>query len=229
MQLLAARPCEIGGSIAPEHRPLIQAALHLHWAKPTYHWRGIMLHSPKLSSLLFLLTLLCFTLPFMTVTCGGQEVMRVTAMGQALGQDPWIAPKLNEASSPSEKGSGAGWKWHMRALAAFAVVGIVLGLGAWKSWKGLVGAILGILGVLDIMLLRVSTINSMREELASGASGDMVGLSGLIQVHWGLGFWGMLSGFAFAALYNIYLVWRSRAAWDTSVERTELPPEPSWR
>jgi len=188
-----------------------------------------MLRSPRLSALLFLLTLLCFTLPFMTVTCGGQEVMRVTAMDQALGQDPWVAPELNEASAPSERGSGAGWKWHMRALAAFAVAGIVLGLGAWRGWKGLVSGILGILGVLDIMLLRVSTINSMRQELASGSSSDLGDLSGLIQVHWGLGFWGMLLGFAFAALYNIYLVWSSRAAWDAHVGRTESPPEPSWR
>ncbi|ACZ43189.1 hypothetical protein Tter_2290 [Thermobaculum terrenum ATCC BAA-798] len=39
----------------------------------------------------------------------------------------------------------------------------------------------------------------------------------------------MLLGFAFAALYNIYLVWSSRAAWDADVGRTESPPEPSWR
>lgn len=140
----------------------------------------------------FVLALLCFLFPWVSVSCPGQSgrLFRFTGVQLAVGatiQEPTMF-----GGSSQRKVSG-----EPLALAALGcgVVGLGVTLAKGRGARA-GGAALGAAGLLLLVLLK----SKLEGDLAREAQG-------VLEAHWEAGFWITCVGFVAAAVVN-FLAWR---------------------
>ncbi|NHM27195.1 hypothetical protein G7K71_09395 [Desulfofundulus sp. TPOSR] len=130
-----------------------------------------------ISPALFALILICFSLPFVTVSCSGYEVTKITGFQMITGTEV------------------EGEKINPNPLAIIAFVAGVGGLiiGFWSSRKAnVVSAVMGAVGFICTLLVRLLITQKVSSE------GE-----GMLSVEYGSGFYLPLILFLVAAGYNI--------------------------
>ncbi|MGI2908212.1 hypothetical protein [Tolypothrix sp. VBCCA 56010] len=142
----------------------------------------------KISPALFTLTLICFFLPFITVSCRQEEIATLNgidlAIGKTVRQPSIFGNQSKEEKIPADP------------LATIALISGVIGLGtsfikAKKSAFAPAGA--GIVGFILLLMLK-SKIDS--EIVKQG--------QGLLLVSYGFGFWLAFIFFISATFLNVY-------------------------
>lgn len=131
----------------------------------------------RLSPALFGIALLCFLLPFVSVSCGGTEVFKLNGLDFVKG-----ISEQGQAMDPSPLA--------IIALIS-AVIGLCIGFTKIRS-ANLIGAIAGLAGFVGDMVLRMTFDNAVAEQGA--------------QTSWLGGYYLSITLFAAAAIFNIYAV-----------------------
>jgi hypothetical protein len=142
----------------------------------------------KISPALFTLTLICFFLPFITVSCRQEEITSLNgidlAIGKTLRQPSIFGKQPKEQKIPADP------------LATIALISGVIGLGTSfiKAKKSAIApASAGIVGFILLLMLK-SKIDS--EIVKQG--------QGLLLVSYGFGFWLAFLFFISATFLNVY-------------------------
>ncbi|MBD2325589.1 hypothetical protein [Alkalinema sp. FACHB-956] len=186
---------------------------------------------PKVSPALFALILICFFMPFVTISCKGpgQEIPLVKMTGFEVATGKKIAsPNLNALGSPdtsanSLPNSGSSKqnskepenKVPGNALAgvAFAVAcaGVALGFVAVQQ-QMLIQAAIGGLGAIVLLFLKLGIDGGLAEELKKSGNGNgaSLGLENMIGTTYEIGYWLSLLLFIAAAGWNGYLYWQDK-------------------
>jgi zinc ribbon protein len=147
----------------------------------------------KVSPVLFLVTVLCFLLPFITVSCNGQKIASLSGTELAFG---------STVEQPQMFGGGTA-KRHFdaepMATIAFlcAIAGIAVGLLVARM--PLVSAIVGAVGTLFLLILMGKV---------SGDAGKQA--QGLLEIDYGAGFILSLLLFIAATAWNGWLFFTSQ-------------------
>jgi hypothetical protein len=142
----------------------------------------------KISSSIFGLILVCFFLPFMTVSCQSQKIYSFTGTQLVTGTS---IEQKNSFGGSSTKQQVNGEPLAFLALAC-SIAGVGVGLSNWKKGpKVSIG--IAIAGVI-LMLLLKSKVDT--DVFSQGR--------GMIQVDYDLGFWGGLLLFLSAAIVNFF-------------------------
>lgn len=158
----------------------------------------------KLTPALFGFALVCFFMPFVSVSCQSQTLGSFTGIqlvtGTTVEQPTMFGPRQTQRVGGEPL-----------ALLAFLCGLAGLGLGFVKGRPGAVGAAAaGGLGVLLFLLLK------------SKVDGDVMSQGrGLLQLDWGAGFWLSLLCYLAAAFISVYALKQSR-----SEQAAPPPPAP---
>jgi hypothetical protein len=160
----------------------------------------------KISASMFALILICFFLPFITISCQSQDVITMTGLQMATGVEisvpnslPTNLSSIDSLSSLTESKKIPG---NSTAVLAFctAAAGLTTTLLLKnRQQKYLIPAISGGLGTLLLLFLKSNTDDSV---LKQG--------SGMIKINYGLGFWLALILFLGAAGLNGYQLMEDR-------------------
>jgi hypothetical protein len=149
----------------------------------------------KISPALFGLTLICFCLPFVSLSCQGDTENRsiITLTGVELATGKNINPPSNPISpTPSQEG---GEKIPSSPFATLAILSGIIGLGTSfiKAKKSAIApASSGVAGFILLLVLKSTIDKKLIEE------------GGFIVASYGLGFWLTFILFISASLVNIY-------------------------
>jgi hypothetical protein len=140
----------------------------------------------KISSSLFGLVLICFFLPFMTVSCQSRKISSFTGVQLVTG--------ISINSGDSFYGQSTTRQVRGEPLAffavAFAIVGLGIGLSNWKkNSKWSMGS--AIAGLVFMLLLKSKIDNDVLTQA-----------QGMVQVDYDIGFWGSILLFFAAAVVN---------------------------
>lgn len=133
-----------------------------------------MKKSSKISPALFGIIILCFVLPFVSVSCGGTEIFRLSGMDFLKGM------------------SDQGQSMDPNPLAIIALIAAIIGICIGFSGKkaaNMGSAALGLIGFVSGIALKVTFDSRVAEEGA--------------QTSWQIGYFLMLILFGVAAVYNI--------------------------
>lgn len=148
---------------------------------------------------MFVLTLVCFFLPFITISCQDRDVITMTGVQMATGVEMAAPSSLAESSGIgglsglSELKKIPGTLTAVLAFCAAAAGLTTTLLLNNRQQRYLIPAISGAVGVLLLLWIKSSTDDSV---LKQG--------SGMIKVNYGLGFWLALILFLGAAGLNGY-------------------------
>jgi hypothetical protein len=148
----------------------------------------------KLSPSIFGLILICFFLPFATISCQQQQLLSLTGVqlvtGTTIEEPSFFQSEAKQQKIPGEP------------LAAFALVSTCVGLGTsfLKSRKNAI--IPAVVGALGSVLLLSSKAKIDNEVLQQGR--------GLVQVEYGIGFWLSFLLFLVASVLNAWIFLQSR-------------------
>lgn len=147
----------------------------------------------KISASMFVIILVCFFLPFVTVSCQNNQVAKLSGIqliiGSTVETPEFTGGEKIETVRP-----------NTQALVALAATGIGLGSSFLRFHRSvLVTAGSGVLGTVMLLSLKSGIDKALLER--------GVGLAGLagIRVTYGLGFWGSLLLFIVATGFNIWL------------------------
>ena len=160
--------------------------------------------SSRVSPAIFLLSVLCFFFPFVTVSCGGHKIASATGVQLATG----TTLELPQAFGPSRE-----QKVGQEPLSAVAALCAVIGLGV--SFAGaraaIVPAISGVVGTLSLLIMksRLDNVIAKRGQ-------------GVLQVNYEIGFFLALLLMIAGALWNGYLF--SQSAKATAASPSGGPP-----
>jgi hypothetical protein len=115
----------------------------------------------KVSLMLFLVSILCFFLPFITVSCNGKRVATLTGVQLAIGTT--VAPP--QMFGPRQKR-----KVEPEPLATFAALSALVSLGLvfLRNRSAIAPAISGAAGVLFMLLLKSKLSSNMTRTGAQG-------------------------------------------------------------
>lgn len=147
----------------------------------------MQLASMKLSPLAFLLAILCFALPFVTVSCQGQNVAKLSGLQLATGAT---------VHQPGPFGTVQDKKIDPVPFAYFALLCAVAGgvLGVVKARKGpLVGTVLALIAAASLLLMKAMYDQEITQQ----------GF-GLVIVTYGPGFYLALLFLALAAVVSFF-------------------------
>jgi hypothetical protein len=162
--------------------------------------------SSKISPAIFLLSVLCFFFPFVTVSCGGHKIASATGVQLATG----TTLELPQAFGPSRE-----QKVGQEPLSAVAALCAVIGLGV--SFAGaraaIVPAISGVVGALSLLTMK-SRIDD----------GIVKHGQGMLQANYEIGFFLALLLMIAGAVWNGYLF--SQSAKATAASPSGWPPPP---
>lgn len=183
----------------------------------------------------FGIALICFVLPFATLSCQGREVATLSGLDLAFGatldasalpMSPSDASAFEEKSKEEQEAAmlkvmgsaqaqAIGWNpWAIAAALAAAA-----GLGAALLGGRSAGAVPAAIGGLGALLLFLA-----KSRVESQVSGPTMGMG---QVSWNAGFWLCLAAFAATAAFNAYLgAARPQALRDELAPRGAGPPRP---
>jgi hypothetical protein len=160
----------------------------------------------KFSPVIFVFVLICFFLPFVNFSCGGQKIASFTGIQLVIGV------KVNQPPSMFGESTGMPGSFGMETskpkaskqgdkaqdsliIAAFiiAIAGFALSFLKGKN-NSIVPAILGVVGIIILLIFKTKTDN---EILREGG--------GAIQVEYVIGFWLTFLAFVLAALFNSFI------------------------
>ncbi|MGH2693083.1 MAG: hypothetical protein ACRDHM_11395 [Actinomycetota bacterium] len=180
-----------------------------------------------LSSPFFLIALICFFLPFFTVTCGGQKLTEVTGLQLVTGEaEDQISEDLQDLAGggggipglgdipipgptpsvpivpdvPGDLGEGPDLGTPMIwaiAAAAVALLGVFLSLVRGRT-GGLLALILGAAGTVLLFLLTSAFKNAFFEDGPEAAQAKQI-----ITIENKIGYWVALFGFILAAVTGL--------------------------
>ena len=155
------------------------------------------------SIILFVGSLLCFFLPFATVSCGGVKVISLTGQQMATG---------TTIQTPEAFGSGQKKKTDPNPFAAVALLCAAAGIGLTFLGRKLAiaPAIAGGAGAVSLFMVKATMDSEIQRQ----------GM-GVIQVAFENGYWLALALLAAAAGWNIYLLATNKAQ-----PQPVLPPPP---
>jgi hypothetical protein len=141
----------------------------------------------KLSPIAFGASILCFFLPFVTVSCGGRNFMQMSGVQLATG---------TTMQQPGSLGNSEGKKFDPDPFAALAGLCAVVGLGlAFLTGKGQLGsAITGTVGTLSLLILKFRLDNQVAQQGG-----------GMILVSYEFGFYLTFLMLAVASGWSFYL------------------------
>jgi zinc ribbon protein len=175
------------GDIVPRSK------IHLHQVIEITTLHGVTRMKSKVSPILFLVTVLCFLLPFITVSCNGQKIASLTGTELAFG---------SSVEQPQIFG-GATAKRHIDAepIATIAFLCALAGIavGFLVARMPLVSGIVGAVGTLFLLILMGKI---------SGDAGKQA--QGLLQIDYGPGFILSVLLFIAATAWNGWLFFVSR-------------------
>lgn len=156
----------------------------------------------KLSPALFGLALICFFLPWVTVSCQGHKIISLNGIQLVTGttiEEPKVFKELEGLYSHIEKpGRSSDNKIKGSILAMFALLASIggIGLSFLRGKKGFLGpAIAGITGVISLIALSERLNNKILQEGG-----------GLLQLDYRAGFYLTLILFLSATGVNIYSI-----------------------
>jgi hypothetical protein len=161
------------------------------------------------SPFMFLVIGLCFFLPFVSVSCNGQDLATMSGVQLVTGAEVEIAPELVEELNnsfgveegeevPNETEEADPSIWAIIALAA-AVLGVVVGFATKRRARTLASLAAALLGLVGLIGLRFDL------------QVDVEGAEG-ISIRYRLGYWIAALLFAVLALaHGTFLRGRSRA------------------
>ncbi len=157
----------------------------------------------KISPAIFGIILICFFLPFVTVSCQNQKVMTLTgvqlATGTTIEQPSFLERQKKEVKIPADP------------LTSVVLVSTCVGLATsfLKSQQGVL--IPGVTGAVSSVLLLMSKAKIDNEVLKEGR--------GLLQVEYGMGFWMSFLLFLSVTALNAYLFFQGKKPFYPSPQR----------
>ena len=146
----------------------------------------------KVSPVIFILSTLCFLLPFVTVSCNGQKVASLTGVELATGTTVEQPQVFGQAQ---KKRVGAEPLATLAALCAIAGIGLSF-LG---SRLAIAPAVSGAAGALFLLLLQSKLNSDMSKEV-----------QGAFRLDWEVGFVLVLLFFIAGAAWNFYQFFQGR-------------------
>lgn len=136
----------------------------------------------KISPALFALIIICFLLPFVSISCGGQEIAKLSGIQMVTG-----TTIQGEEMPP-----------NALAIITLAIAAIGLGVGFWKSYYSAIPSFLaGVVGFITTLMLK------------SGLDEEIISQGG--STEWGAGYYLTLILFLAAAGFNTYLMVRNKS------------------
>lgn len=165
-----------------------------------------MMNTRRLSPALYGLAVAGFLLPWVNITCGGQQVARFTGMefvtGTTIDSHDFITGEPIREHLDSQP-------WAVVAIVLIAT-GLAAGLisGAVRT-VATVGGVLGGLAVVALLQLK-SVIDGLLLKETDGA----------VVAHWSSGFWGLMLLLLLTVGWNAWSLWR-RAHWGGRVPRSD--------
>lgn len=150
----------------------------------------------KISSSLFIIILICFLLPFVTVSCSNTPVVQLSGLELLVGSTYETAGAFGSAEVQNIPPD-------FRIILAFfsAVIGLIASLRMRKNKKvSFVASGFGLVGALLLLWFK----SELDRELIRQSGG-----LAYIQVEYNLGFWGSFWLFASAAFYQLFPFFRS--------------------
>ena len=165
-----------------------------------------MQSAKKFSPVIFVFVIICFFLPFVNFSCGGQKIASFTGIQLVIGAKVNQPPSMfgestdmsrsfgMETSRPKTSKQGEKAQDSL-IIAAFiiAIAGLALSFLKGKN-SSIVPAILGVAGIIVLLIFKIKTDN---EILREGG--------GAIQVEYVIGFWLTFLAFVLAALFNGFI------------------------
>ncbi|RYD52564.1 MAG: hypothetical protein EOP60_10015 [Sphingomonadales bacterium] len=159
------------------------------------------------------IALLAFLLPWVTVSCSGQEVVSASGFGMALGRFSSQLPMATNGASPS----GSINLWLILGLAAI-VAGLVVSFRApgRRSTLIIIGTSVAALALIWLGTMRLTKANLLREAAKRSGSGSFENTmdqaaAAMIRIDWHFGFWLSIAGLV-VALGMAWLVHSGRGA-----------------
>jgi hypothetical protein len=149
----------------------------------------ILEHTKKISASMFALILVCFFLPFVTISCENRPIVQLSALELTTGKTVETPQFNGQTKSQNIPGD---------AKAALVLVAAAAGIGTSLlkfRRSSLISAGVGAFGVLMLLALK-SGIDSQLVDKGGGATG--------FKADYGLGFWGSTLLFLSAIALNIY-------------------------
>lgn len=151
------------------------------------------------SPVIFGLALMCFFLPWITVSCSGQKIVTLSGIQLATGTTI-KEPKMFEGSerpysyAKRSKGSSERIKGDIFAIIALLASIGGIGMGFLKDRESSIGsAVTGSIGVISLIILSIRLNNQILKEGG-----------GLLQLDYRIGFYLTLFFFLSATVINIY-------------------------
>ncbi|OUC14190.1 MAG: hypothetical protein B0A82_12940 [Alkalinema sp. CACIAM 70d] len=182
----------------------------------------------KVSPALFALVLICFFMPFVTISCKGpgQEIPLVkmtgfeVATGKKIATPNWDAlstPNPSQPSSPnpssanraSKKGESVPGNVLAGVVFAVACAGVAVGFVAVQQ-QLLIQAAIGGLGAVLLLFLKLGIDGGLADQLKKSGNGNgaNLGLENMIGTTYEIGYWLSLLLFIAAAGWNGYFYWQ---------------------
>ena len=183
----------------------------------------------------FGIALICFVLPFATLSCQGREVATLSGLDLAFGStldasalpmNPSGAAEFEQKSKEEQEaamlkvmGSAQAQAIGSNLWAIAAAVAAAAGLGAAVLGGRTAGAVPAAIAGLGALLLLLA-----KSRVEGQVAGPTMGMG---QVSWNAGFWLCLAAFAATAAFNAYLgAARPEAVRDELPPRGSVPPRP---
>ena len=140
----------------------------------------------KFSPVIFIFVLICFFLPFVNLSCGGQKI-------SLTGIQLVIGVKVNQPQPKTAEQEKTTQDSLIIAAFIVAIAGFVLSFLKGKN-SSIVPVILGIAGIIILLIFKTKTDNDILREGG-----------GAIQVEYATGFWLTFLAFVFAAFFNGFI------------------------
>ncbi len=170
----------------------------------------------KFSPVIFVFAIICFFLPFVNFSCGGQKIVSFTGIQLVIGAKVNQPPSMFDESTDMSRSFGMGTskpkmnKQGEKAqdsliIAAFivAIAGLALSFLGGKN-SSIVPAILGVAGIIILLIFKTKTDNDILREGG-----------GAIQAEYAIGFWLTFLAFVLAALFNGFIFFNKEKSVET--------------
>lgn len=161
----------------------------------------------KISPAVFGLALICFVLPFVTVSCNGQKVMSLSGIQLMTGTS------IEQPGMFGGKGQAKKVDGEPVAIIAF-IAGIAgLGLSFMKNRKSsIIPAGLGLIGLIMLLVIKIRLDGQVN--IAGGAT------MGLLSLSYGAGYWLAFILYLLASCLNGYAFWQTKAGTQDTENQT---------
>jgi hypothetical protein len=153
----------------------------------------ILEHTKKISASMFALILICFFLPFATVSCNGQPYVQVSALELTTGKTFEVPRRDFSGKTESQNIPGDG---KAALVLVAAAVGIGTSLLKFRR-SSLISAGVGAFGLLMLLAIKSGIDTQLLDKSREAVAADF-------KANYGLGFWGSTLLFLSAIALNIW-------------------------